>query len=255
MSSTDDSSLSFEVLKVMSESRMAHSLLSAIKNIRKEHTSPGSTAATLLKPLELLTRPSVIDALQEMFDKEEKKKESSQSDQRASLISKMPKGHHEGSLDEGMLADGFDLDYASSNSVLIEDGFESVSSHESSDSENDLFNSSDSDESESEEGSENSESNSNSEDDSMGEDDDIDEMEVVEDDEEIHSDSDSDSEDGSDGEDADMDFDDDFHIHHEEAQDDFLEEDEEVDVSVVLTEDDTVFEKSFFFSLSNQQFE
>lgn len=229
MSSTDDSSLSFEVLKVMAESRMAHSLLSAIKNISLEHTSPGSTAATLLKPLELLTRPSVIDALQEMFDKEEKKKESSQSDQRASLISKMSKGHHEGSLDEGMLADGFDQDYASSNSVLIEDGFESVSSHESSDSENDLFNSSDSDESESEEGSEISESNSNSEDDSMGEDDDIDEMEVVEDDEEIISDSDSDSEDGSDGEDAEMDFDDDFHIHHEEAQDDFLEEDEEVD--------------------------
>ena len=229
MSSTDDSSLSFEVLKVMAESRMAHSLLSAIKNISIEHTSPGSTAATLLKPLELLTRPSVIDALQEMFDKEEKKKESSQSDQRASLISKVSKGLHEGNLDEGMLADGFDLDDASSNSVLIEDGFESVS-HESSGSENYMFNSSDSDESESEEGSAISESNSNSEDDSMGEDDsEIDEMEVVEDDEEIISDSDSDSENGSDGEDAEMDFDDDFHIHHEEAQDDFLEEDDEVD--------------------------
>jgi len=211
---------------VMAESRMAHSLLNAIQRIRLVHPLAGSTAATLLKPLELLTRPSVIDTLQEMFEKDEKKKEAIQSDQHASSKLISSKTETEGSIDDGMLADGFDPDSTSSSSILIADRYESISSHDESGSEND-----DDIISSNSEDSENSESDSNSEDDSMIEDDsmgeDTGDMEMIDDNEEIMSDSESDSQNSSDDEDVRMDFDDDFHAYDEEAQDDFLDNEED----------------------------
>jgi hypothetical protein len=236
--STDDSSLSFEVVKVMLEYGMAHSLMGAIKNVSLDHPQAPSTCANLLKPLEILTRPTVIDTLQVMSEKEEKKRkplQGSSGDPSKSLtkgtLNSNSSSHQEGALHDGMLAADFDADAAASDDVLIEDGYESSSSEDghSDDDDDDRIMMSDSeieDIDSSESDSEVSESESDNDVDSFDDEDNhIDHMEIVDDDENIMSDSESEVE--SDDEEGDAD---DMHMDFEEAyDDDFQAQDEEND--------------------------
>ncbi len=219
---------------------MAHSLMAAIKKVSLEHPQAPSTCANLLKPLEILTRPTVIDSLQMMSDKEEKKKKAIQgsnidnSKSRAKeALSSTASSQQEG---DGMLAEDFDAQAAANDEILVEDGYQSSSSEDShsdeeeeDDDEEDQSMMSDSESVEiesSESGSEVSESDSDEEVESFEDDDNHIEMEIVDDDENILSDSESEDE----SVEADEDVMDDAHMEFEEAYDNvFQAQDEEHD--------------------------
>jgi len=242
--SLHDSSLSYEVLRVMSEHGMAHALLNTLTNIRLDHPFAATTAASLLKPLEIFTRPSVVDALQEMVPKSAKK--SLTEEPRPSL--KNGVGHTastlftEGIEEEAMLAEGFEADYSSSQldifaeDGLLEDEYDSVSSDEDShDSEDDSDSqSTDSDEIDDEnEMDASSDSESDSDRVSIEEEtESVDEGEVIDDNEEEISESESENEDGT----FQMEFDDDFHGHEDDQNDEYNEEDEEIEEDFVVDE-------------------
>lgn len=65
-----NSSLSFEVIKLMLELGMAHSLLFSIQRVKLHHPMAASTCSSLLMPLEVLTRGSVADAVKALVEKE-----------------------------------------------------------------------------------------------------------------------------------------------------------------------------------------
>ena len=66
--------LSLEVIKVMQECKMAHSLMQSFQRVRLEHPLAATTAEVLLRPLIILTRISVLDAADALSNKVEKKK-------------------------------------------------------------------------------------------------------------------------------------------------------------------------------------
>ena len=236
--STDDSSLSFEVLKVMFEYGMAHSLMHAIRNVTLEHPLAPSTCANLLKPLEILTRPTVIDTLQSMAEKEEKKKSLAQSQSGGESSNSRPKDSQgffsSQQENDGMLTADFDANTTTNEDILMEDGYDSSSSEEvasSSDEDPMLSESEDS-------GSDSSViSDSESNNYSGDEEDQLEQMEVVDEDENIMSDSGSEVESDEDEEEDDahameMDYEDSY-AHNfqvvDEDNDDFLDVDGEGD--------------------------
>jgi len=234
----------------MCEYGMAHSLLSAIQKIKLDHPLAASTAGSLLKPLEILTRSTVVDALQEMSEKEAKKRsasldqaggESSKSRTKDTSSLHLP-SHPEGALDDDMLADAFadafDADSPSSHNrdILIEEQYDSTSSEgeSSSSDEDDVMMSGSESEDVDGESESDSELESDSDDDSIGDEgSEVDHMEVVDTGEDDMSDSDSeiesDDEEDDDGNDFEESYGDDFEVEGD-AIDDFLEvDDEEVD--------------------------
>mmetsp|Transcript_14411 Transcript_14411/g.17071 ORF Transcript_14411/g.17071 Transcript_14411/m.17071 type:complete len:2242 (-) Transcript_14411:200-6925(-) len=120
-----NSSLSFEVVRVMMECGMAHSLMYGISRIKLHHPLAASASAALLRPLEVFTRPSVAVTLHEMAEKEDRKAKTLGSGdgakgvkitlKRAGRISIGPSQQSEGAFaDDAMLGDGFDADTAES---------------------------------------------------------------------------------------------------------------------------------------------
>ena len=106
----------------MLENSMTHSLMQALKKINLQHPLATSVAAALLRPMEVFTRPMVVDKMQEMLDKENVKA-SIEGGERTSKLNKTsdsnmkspggPSQHSESAFaDDEMLEDGFDLDTA-----------------------------------------------------------------------------------------------------------------------------------------------
>ena len=91
-----DSTLSFEVVKLMQEAKMAHGLINSVRYVNLEHPLAASTAGALLRPLENFTRPTVITTIKEMVKKSDKKKIQTK-------------------VDDSMIADGFDADEGNRN--------------------------------------------------------------------------------------------------------------------------------------------
>jgi hypothetical protein len=119
---SNSSTLSFEVVKVMLDNSMAHSLLQALKRISLQHPLATSVAAALLRPMEVFTRPMVVDKIQDMLDKE-RLKVTIEGGQRNCKSAKTldsnvrhlvePSQHNESAFaDDEMLEDGFDIDTA-----------------------------------------------------------------------------------------------------------------------------------------------
>jgi len=123
-----NSALSFEVVKVMMESGMAHSLMHGINRIQLHHPLAASASAALLRPLEVFTRPNVVDTLHEMSKKEDvKAKGTGNGDigkgtrpmkkiERTSLSASQQS--ESTFADDAMIEDGFDADTAERNARI-----------------------------------------------------------------------------------------------------------------------------------------
>lgn len=121
-----NSNLSFEVVKLMLEFKMAHSLINAVGCIDLNHPMAASTCGCLLIPLEVFTRATVTDAVQALAEKDALEKEVQAKvtgNAGAEVGEKKARGRdslgdssqrRESSFaDDFMLADGFDADAAS----------------------------------------------------------------------------------------------------------------------------------------------
>lgn len=126
----NNSSLSFEVVRVMLDCGMAHALLHGIKRIRLHHPLAATSAAALLRPLEVFTRGSVVDAVQEMEKEPGQAKKlntdlfgKSKGTKRSDVSTEMSRGVSLGAsqqnenafADDAMLEDGFDAHTAERN--------------------------------------------------------------------------------------------------------------------------------------------
>mmetsp|Transcript_14088 Transcript_14088/g.20124 ORF Transcript_14088/g.20124 Transcript_14088/m.20124 type:complete len:3340 (-) Transcript_14088:211-10230(-) len=128
-----NSSLSFEVVKVMLECGMAHALMSSIQRIRLHHPLASTAAAAIIRPLEVFTRQTVVDTVKEMANKEQnqtKQNTSRENDGTSSSKGAVRKGSsslarritlgpsqqsESAFADDAMLEDGFDADTAERN--------------------------------------------------------------------------------------------------------------------------------------------
>ena len=219
----NNSNLSYEVVKLMLDFKMAHSLLYAVGCVNLKHPMAASACGSLLVPLEVFTRGTVSDAVQALADKEKSEKEkptkttgSAMADKgektEKNRLSLGPSGRVETAFaDDSMLADGFDAEAASSQhhdddddeeedsddevvmEVLQDDGvvIEDVHMEDQSD-EDDIDSHEDEMDSDDEDDSDDDDDESDSEDDDDDEsgDDDDDEREIDDDDEEIEEDDD-----------------------------------------------------------------
>lgn len=191
--SENESSMSFEVVRVMQECGMTHALMHGIQRIHLEHPLAAATAAALLRPLELFTRPAMIDTITIMAKKAEKKKTDSKTDDMVlggvfdadASSSNVPWIYNNDTTEDPLVGPGEGID----NDVEMNDGFESVEddsiimSDEESEDESDTDDSMDSDEdSESEEDDDDESSNDDSDDEDQDMDGgDEDEIEIQED--------------------------------------------------------------------------
>jgi len=123
-----NSSLSFEVVKVMMESGMAHALMHGISRIKLHHPLAASASAALLRPLEVFTRASVVDTLNEMTKKEDVKAKAFGVGDGIKCIKTIKKVERlslsisqqseSAFADDAMLEDGFDADTAERNARI-----------------------------------------------------------------------------------------------------------------------------------------
>jgi len=122
-SNDSNSSLSFDVVKLMGEVGMAHALMYAIERVNLQHPMAANTAGALIRPIEVFTRGTVVDTLQEMADKEveEKNKTVGKSSKKKSSgstrrITFGPSQQSEASFaDDAMIEDGFDAETGERN--------------------------------------------------------------------------------------------------------------------------------------------
>jgi hypothetical protein len=70
-----NSSLSFEVIKIMLENGMAHALLIAMHRVPLYHPMASGTVGALILPFEIITRSSVADSVKTIVEKEAKARE------------------------------------------------------------------------------------------------------------------------------------------------------------------------------------
>ena len=70
-----NSNLSFELVKLMLELKMAHSLISAVGCVDLNQPMAASSLGCLLVRLEVFTRTTVTDAVQALADKDASEKE------------------------------------------------------------------------------------------------------------------------------------------------------------------------------------
>jgi len=139
VSQDGNSTLSFEVVRLMLESGMAHAVMHAIGQVKLYHPLASATAASLLRPLEIFSRVSVTDVVEKMIkDEEEKKKKKASSTSTAK-----DRGSSDASLHEdAMIEDGFHADAApprfgvDGDGVSSDDGWEEENSSDESDSTN-----------------------------------------------------------------------------------------------------------------------
>ncbi|CAB9503919.1 Probable E3 ubiquitin-protein ligase hulA [Seminavis robusta] len=111
-----NSSLSFEVIKLMLELGMAHALLFSLLRVRLYHPMAASTCSSLLLPLEVLTRGSVADGVKSLIEKETSAKSSKESEtsKKSNDATTSPASQNEGMAnEEAMLEEAFHHDAAS----------------------------------------------------------------------------------------------------------------------------------------------
>lgn len=121
-----NSSLSFEVIRVVLEQGAPHALIYAMERINLSRPGAGNVAAALLRPLEILTRSTVYNKVSEMVNKDRDKKKSdpgeSKEDRRMTFG---PSNRSESAFaDDEMLEEGFDGNNVSSSRRTIEEEIE-----------------------------------------------------------------------------------------------------------------------------------
>jgi hypothetical protein len=72
-----NSSLSFEVIRVMLEQGAPHALIFAMERINLSSPMASTVADSIVRPLEILTRNSVYNKVLEMVEKDKKEKKKS----------------------------------------------------------------------------------------------------------------------------------------------------------------------------------
>ena len=116
-----NSILSFEVVKIMLETGMAHSLLVAIHRVPLHHPMSNNTVGSLMLPFEILSRPSVNEVVKTIVEKESSAKESKGSSRPskpsdstdATRNQKSENSErHDSFADDQMLEDAFGMDAA-----------------------------------------------------------------------------------------------------------------------------------------------
>jgi len=109
-----NTSLSFEVIKIMLENGMAHALLIAIHRVPLHHPMASNALGTLVLPFEIMTRASVADSVKAIIEKETKAREG--KDVAKSIRQNSPK---ERNREEAHRHDSFVAD----NDNMLEDAF------------------------------------------------------------------------------------------------------------------------------------
>jgi len=108
-----NTSLSFEVLKIMLENGMAHALLIAMHRVPLYHPMASNALGALILPFEIMTRASVADSVKAIVEKESKSREDkdiAKSSKQDSSKEKTPNGaqrHDSFVADDHMLEDAF----------------------------------------------------------------------------------------------------------------------------------------------------
>jgi len=142
-----NSTLSFEVVRLMLESGMAHAVMNAIGQIKLYHPQASSTAAALLRPLEIFSRASVTDKVELMIKDDESKKKKTKatlSGGASTAVGTKERGVSDAALHEDVMieddfhsngAQGFEHDDSESEIESDSSGWEEdQSSEEGSDS-------------------------------------------------------------------------------------------------------------------------
>lgn len=129
-----NSTLSFEVVRLMLESGMAHAVMNAIGQVRLYHPQASSTAAALLRPLEIFSRASVTDKIEQIIkDDENKKKKTKAASGTSAFNGTKERGASDAALHEDAMieddfhangAQGFDNDDSESEIESDSDGWE-----------------------------------------------------------------------------------------------------------------------------------
>ena len=105
-----NNALSFEVIKIMLENGMAHSLLIAIHRVPLFHPMAANALGSLVLPFEILTRGSVADSVKPIIEKERKAREDKDIAKSNKQSSSKDKSSHKRDsfiADDHMLEDAF----------------------------------------------------------------------------------------------------------------------------------------------------
>mmetsp|Transcript_747 Transcript_747/g.1813 ORF Transcript_747/g.1813 Transcript_747/m.1813 type:complete len:4405 (+) Transcript_747:307-13521(+) len=111
-----NSSLSYEVIKIMLENGMAHALLVAVHRVPLYHPMASSALGVLILPFEILTRASVANSVKSIVEKEARSRENKENPksnkQHASKEKNSDNSHRRDSFvaDDHMLEDAFAAD-------------------------------------------------------------------------------------------------------------------------------------------------
>ena len=124
-----NSMLSFEVVKIMLETGMAHALLVAIHRVPLHHPMATNTVASLILPFEILSRPSVAEVVKTIVEKEAAVKEGKggtktpKRSPSSEIAQSQESTRRDSFADDHMLEDAFGMDAARSNNNAIDDSF------------------------------------------------------------------------------------------------------------------------------------
>jgi E3 ubiquitin-protein ligase HUWE1 len=115
-----NTSLSFEVVKIMLENGMVHALLIAMHRVPLHHPLAPSTVGALILPFEILTRPSVADLVKAIDDKDDLTKETKDAHKLEKQSSCPGNGEP---TDDHMLEDAFAVDHVSDQHQSLQEEF------------------------------------------------------------------------------------------------------------------------------------
>mmetsp|Transcript_3628 Transcript_3628/g.8298 ORF Transcript_3628/g.8298 Transcript_3628/m.8298 type:complete len:4344 (+) Transcript_3628:221-13252(+) len=136
-----NSTLSFEVVRIMLESGMAHALLIAVHRVPLYHPMATATVGSLIIPFEILSRSSVGDHVKGIVEKEKDSKESKDQVKVPKPTSAETQSHetsqpNDAFADDHMLEDAFGME-AARRQAINEPDEDNVEYHEASDDEMD----------------------------------------------------------------------------------------------------------------------
>eukprot|EP00934_Nitzschia_sp_Nitz4_P006861 Nitzschia sp. Nitz4//scaffold116_size91068//11601//24470//NITZ4_004949-RA/size91068-processed-gene-0.22-mRNA-1//1//CDS//3329533551//6851//frame0 len=99
--------LSFEVIRLMIESGMAHALLLAMHKVSLSHPRANAVVASLVLPFEVLSRPTVSDSLRALAEKERSTESASGGKSSKTSDTKDSANRHDSFADDHMLEEAF----------------------------------------------------------------------------------------------------------------------------------------------------
>jgi hypothetical protein len=114
-----NSSLSFEVVRIMLEHGMVHALLVAMHRVPLHHHLAPTTVGALMLPFEIMTRSSVGDVVKAIVEKEVASKEIKST----TKLAKQVESSDQGQSYDHMLEDAFAVDSSLGHRVSIESSF------------------------------------------------------------------------------------------------------------------------------------